>query len=123
MAQRLDHIDLRVRDLAAARPFYARLLPALGFIRPVPIEGWFQLESEDGSEFFGIQEDPQYRANTTRIAFRAINVAEVDHLARLLVEIGAANIEGPLFEAPGYYAVFFEDPSGNRLEIVHRTAP
>jgi predicted enzyme related to lactoylglutathione lyase len=22
---------------------------------------------------------------------------------------------------PGYYAVFFEDPSGNRLEVMHRS--
>ena len=43
----------------------------------MPIDGWFQLESEDGSEFFGIQEDPGHRANATRIAFRAVNVAEV----------------------------------------------
>jgi hypothetical protein len=24
---------------------------------------------------------------------------------------------------PGYYAVFFADPSGNRLEIYHRPKP
>ena len=27
----LDHIDLRVLNLSAVRPFYAVLLPALGF--------------------------------------------------------------------------------------------
>jgi hypothetical protein len=25
--------------------------------------------------------------------------------------------------APGYYAVFFEDPAGNRLELCHRLRP
>jgi len=31
-------------------------------------------------------------------------------------EIGARNVEGPEWLTPGYYAVFFEDPFGNRLE-------
>ena len=120
MSARFDHIDLRVPDLAAVIPFYRGLLPALGFIREVEIEDWFQLETEDGSEFFGITEDAGYRCNATRIAFRAASDPEVDTLARRLHEIGARNIEGPMLEAPGYYAVFFEDPFGNRLEVVHR---
>ena len=34
---------------------------------------------------------------------------------------GGRNIEGPGYdEGPGYYAVFFEDPCRNRLEICHR---
>ena len=43
--------------------------------------------------------------------------AEVDRLAAVVVQAGARNVEGPLYEEPRYYAVFFEDPSGNRLEI------
>lgn len=120
MSARFDHIDLRVPDLAAVITFYRGLLPALGFIREVKIEDWFQLETEDGSEFFGITKDPGYRCNATRIAFRAASDSEVDTLAQRLHEIGARNIEGPMLEAPGYYAVFFEDPFGNRLEVVHR---
>ena len=121
MPLRFDHIDLRVPDLAAAIPFYQRLLPALGFVRDAGIEGWFQLETEDGSAFFGVTEDRAHRPNANRIAFRAANVAEVDELSRLLHEIGACEIEGPAWESPEYYAVFFEDPCGNRLEIVHRS--
>lgn len=30
-------------------------------------------------------------------------------------------MEGPMPYEPGYYAVFLEDPCGNRLEICHRT--
>jgi hypothetical protein len=33
MPLRFDHVDLRVRSLAEARPFYERLLPALGFMQ------------------------------------------------------------------------------------------
>jgi hypothetical protein len=49
MRRRYDHIDLRVRSLAEARPFYETLLPALGFTRDVGIEHWFQFEAMGGT--------------------------------------------------------------------------
>lgn len=125
MSRRYDHIDLRVRSLADARPFYQVLLPALGFTRKLDIEDWLQFETEGtgrATEFFGVTESPQHVANESRIAFWADSTAEVDRLADLVVRAGARNVEGPgCHEGPGYYAVFFEDPSGNRLEICNRT--
>jgi catechol 2,3-dioxygenase-like lactoylglutathione lyase family enzyme len=121
--RRFDHVDLRVADLAAAGPFYRVLLPALGFVVRVEIEGWlqFEAEGEGATEFFGVTEDRAHVANQNRIAFWAASRERVDELAALLPQIGARVIEGPDFEADDYYAVYFEDPSGNRLEIVHRT--
>lgn len=120
----LDHIDLRVPNLSVARPFYAVLLPALGFTRDVSDNIWFQFEAETPSgsgEFFGITESPRHVPNETRIAFCARSTSEVDRLADIVRRAGARNIEGPGYdEGPGYYAVFFEDPCGNRLEICHR---
>ncbi|MEW6305553.1 MAG: VOC family protein, partial [Verrucomicrobiota bacterium] len=75
---------------------------------------------EDGAEFFGVTESPNHVPNECRIAFRASSIAEVDRLAQVVTRAGARHIEGPAREAPGYYAIFFEDPSGNRLEICHR---
>jgi catechol 2,3-dioxygenase-like lactoylglutathione lyase family enzyme len=122
-ARLFDHVDLRVASLAAAGPFYRTLLPALGFTLRVDIEGWlqFEAEGEGATEFFGVTEDVAHVPNRTRLAFWAVSTARVDELALLLNEIGARAIEGPGFEADNYYAVYFEDPSGNRLEIVHRT--
>lgn len=122
MPRRFDHIDLRVPDLAAATPFYSKLLPALGFTRHVPIDGWLQYEASDGdiTEFFGLTESVGHVPNENRIAFWAESEAEVDRLGEVAKEAGALNIEGPMPYEPGYYAVFFEDPFGNRLEICHR---
>ena len=122
ITRRFDHIDLRVRNLAECRAFYQRLLPALGFTKDAQIEGWLQFERAEGAtpEFFGVTESTNHQPNQNRIAFWAENNGEVNALARLIKEAGAQNIEGPLYEDPGYYAVFFEDPSGNRLEICHR---
>ncbi|HJZ80608.1 MAG TPA: VOC family protein [Pyrinomonadaceae bacterium] len=119
-----DHIDLRVPNLAAVRPFYHALLPALGFTNDVSDETWFQFEAPGGpgrTEFFGITESPRHVPNETRIAFWAQSTAEVDRLAEIVRRAGGRHIEGPGDnESPGYYAVFFEDPCGNRLEICHR---
>jgi predicted enzyme related to lactoylglutathione lyase len=129
MRRRYDHIDLRVRSLSEARPFYEMLLPALGFTRDVRIEGWLQFESADAddvTEFFGVTESPQHVTNECRVAFWANSISEVDKLAEIAVRAGARNIEGPAHEIPqpgetGYYAVFFEDPCGNRFEVCYRT--
>ncbi len=125
MRRRYDHIDLRVRCLAEARPFYEALLPALGFTLDVGIEGWLQFETAgagSATEFFGVTESSRHIANECRIAFWADSTSEVDRLAEIVVRAGARNVEGPgYYEGHGYYAVFFEDPSGNRLEICHRS--
>ncbi|HEX3627556.1 MAG TPA: VOC family protein [Verrucomicrobiae bacterium] len=118
-----DHIDLRVRNLAEVRSFYETLLPELGFNKDAKIDGWIQYErngDEGAAEFFGVTESPEHKANECRIAFWAQSVLEVDRLAAVVRQAGGRNIEGPGFEAPGYYAVFFEDASGNRFEICHR---
>jgi predicted enzyme related to lactoylglutathione lyase len=122
MKRHFDHIDLRVPRLAEVTAFYETLLPALGFSQKVDVEGWLQFEapSKTATEFFGITESPAHVPNGNRIAFRAESPADVDRIAKVANQIGARNIEGPMDYAPGYYAVFFEDPCGNRLEVCHR---
>jgi predicted enzyme related to lactoylglutathione lyase len=118
-----DHIDLRVPDLAAAKPFYEVLLPALGFSRRVAVEGWLQFEATGPGvhEFFGITESPHHQPNEVRVAFWGQSREQIDDLARVAAQAGARKMEGPMDYEAGYYAVFFEDPCGNRLEICHRT--
>lgn len=122
MSRCFDHVDLRVPDLKKAAPFYERLLPALGFARRVNVEGWLQFEAGPGaiSEFFGVTESARHIPNENRIAFWAESNERVDQLAEIARNAGAQNLEGPMPYEPGYYAVFFEDPWGNRLEICHR---
>jgi catechol-2,3-dioxygenase len=122
MPRIFDHVDLRVRSLKEAAPFYCAFLPLLGFSQRVEIEGWLQFErgSDEASEFFGVTEDPAHVANASRIAFWAESNPRVDEIASRLAAMGAQNIEGPGFEAESYYAVYFNDPSGNRLEVCHR---
>lgn len=125
MPRILDHIDLRVPDLAAARLFYDPFLAKLGFTEEQIIPPWvsYNAKGEGPTEFFGFIESPDFRPNENRIAFWTDSNASVDAYLPFLQRIGAKNIEGPCFEddeADYYYAIFFEDPFGNRLEVCHR---
>lgn len=125
----LDHIDLRVKNLANARKFYGTLLPALGFTCDRSDADWgtfYAVGKDKPAEFFGFTEDRQHQPNGTRIAFWADTREEVDRIAELAREIGGRNLEGPELCAdysPGYYAFFFEDLDGNKLEICCREQP
>ena len=125
MPRRFDHIDLRTPRLADVQSFYDALLPALGFTRKVDVEGWLQYEAADAdiTEFFGITASPAHLPNENRIAFWAESIEQVHRLAEIAKGAGAREIEGPMHYEPGYHAVFFNDPVGNRLEICHRTKP
>lgn len=120
-----DHVDLRVSNLATALPFYEQVLPAIGFSDRSTGENWITFTAEGGEkpEFFGITEDRAHRPNGTRIAFWADTREEVDRLAEVVREAGGLVLEGPELcrdYSPNYYAFFFEDPSGNKLEICCR---
>jgi glyoxylase I family protein len=133
----LDHIDLRVKDMDVAARFYAKFLPQLGFVRekyePAPPESqgedfhtFYSAGGDRPSEFFGFTEDKKHRPNGTRIAFWAETREKVDEIAKLVREAGGKNLEGPEIYADysaGYYAFFFEDPDGNKLEICCRANP
>jgi catechol 2,3-dioxygenase-like lactoylglutathione lyase family enzyme len=124
-ARLFDHIDLRVKDREAAQSFYAKILPAIGFRVDKSGEQWglFEAEGEKAVEFFGFTEEADFKPNGNRIAFWANSRAAVDAAAEVIRKAGGRKIEGPelcLDYSPGYYAVFFEDPDGNKLEVCCR---
>lgn len=121
-----QHIDLRVNDMERAWEFYGKLLPAAGFP-----QGWtgenfrgFDAPGElPDQAWFGFTEDRDHRPNRNRIAFRADSREAVDRIAAVVREAGGRNVSGPRActeYSPSYYAVFFEDPFGNCLEVCFR---
>ena len=128
VAAGVHHVIVNVNDLARSRSFYAWFMPRLGY--PGVTEhaagaGWF---GEAGS--FWIKEaDPRFasdrfskdRVGLCEIAFRAGSRAQVDAFARELEASGARILDPPreYDYTPGYYAVFFTDPDGLKLELVH----
>ena len=124
-----DHIDLRVKDIARAQKFYAAVLPAIGFTEPGDTgPEWynFYAPGEGKREFFGFTEDPNHVPNGTRISFWAESREVVDRVAEVVKTAGGKVLEGPelcVEYTPDYYAFFWEDPDGNKLEICFREPP
>jgi catechol 2,3-dioxygenase-like lactoylglutathione lyase family enzyme len=119
------HIDLRVRDLAVGEAFYEALLPALGFTERYPGERWKVWATTDElpwTAYFGITESAAHASNENRIAFAVGSREEVERVADVARVAGALELTGPkeMPYGPGYYAIFFADPSGNRLEVYYR---
>jgi glyoxylase I family protein len=133
----VDHLDLVVTDLQRSLDFYNGLLAPLGFTRNSEIEG----ERGERVVYIGgsggasvslraAQSDAhaapydRYAVGVHHVAFSAESHAVVDERAAWLRERGVEIESGPrTFEyTPGYYAVFFYDPDGIKLEIVHRPA-
>jgi catechol 2,3-dioxygenase-like lactoylglutathione lyase family enzyme len=117
------HIDLRVSNMETALPFYEALMPALGFTQRYHGDTW-KVWGKSIDAYFAVTESPGHLANENRIAFAVDSPAEVDRLAAVARDAGALELSGPkpMPYGPDYHAVFFADPSGNRLEIYFRTA-
>ena len=122
---RFGHMDIRVADLAAAQPFYEALLPALGFTERYHGDAWKVWATTDpapDAAYVGITESAGHVANENRIAFSVASAEEVDRVTDVARAAGALEPSGPkpMPYGPGYYASFFADPSGNRLEVYVR---
>ncbi len=131
-----DHVDCRVRSLAAVESFYDDLMPTVGLTEKryahVDADGNWHREFENYNaieyyepehptkprRFFGLIENPLHRNNDTRIAFR-VEYERMNEFIALLGKIGADTIELS-DEMETYPAVFFEDPAGTKLELVGR---
>jgi glyoxylase I family protein len=128
----VHHIDLVVSSLERSLAFYRDLLGPLGYHRLGEVEGergetiWYL--SGPGSSVGLRQAQTQsdqpydrYRVGLHHLAFEASSRAGVHERTEWLRSQGAEIESGPeeYTYSPGYYAVFFYDPDGIKLEIVH----
>jgi glyoxylase I family protein len=132
----IDHLDLVVTSLERSLPFYRGLLLPLGYVRVSEIVGErgervLYLGRAGGGGSVSLREAQsdahavpydRYAIGLHHLAFRAVSRATVDERAAWLGEQGAEIESGPreYDYTPGYYAVFFYDPDGIKLELVHK---
>jgi glyoxylase I family protein len=125
------HIDLSVSDVAAARRVYGPVLEFLGYTmvkdRPDGCE-WDVQGREPLGASLGIRaataggSHDRYAPGLHHLAWRVESRDAVDRAHDLLVEHRIPVLDPPAHypEYSGdYYAVFFADPDGLKLEIVH----
>ena len=128
MTRTLHHVDLTVSDVALAKRFYQPVMEYLGYTMTedtVQALG-FASGGDDGTGIMlhrarAQSEDrkhDRYTPGLHHLAFRAASRDEVDGLHRLLQQIGATILDPPaVYYPPNYYAVFFADPDGLKLEF------
>lgn len=137
------HIDVSVGDPDRSIPFYAALLETLGYRRcpgsapawqgPHPTRATWSLDA-DGTRL-EIELRParpqsrnrrydRYEPGPHHIAFHAASRAVVDEVHAAMTAAGAVVLDPPAdysgqpgYQA-GYYAAFFEDPDGFKVEVV-----
>jgi len=124
----IDHIYIAVSDLAKSERFYDIVMKALGFRR-----NEFKLEGDKHIQYYnrhfgyvlrpvrsGRVHDP-YSPGLHHLCFRVDSIADVQSIARDLREAAIDATEPTLYPdyAPDYWATFFTDPDGIRLEVTN----
>jgi catechol 2,3-dioxygenase-like lactoylglutathione lyase family enzyme len=124
----IDHLDLTVTRLARSIPFYDAVLGTLGFVRVAhpTYTAW-----SNGKMTIGLREasdaerDVPFdrgRAGLHHVSLRVVARADVDRFHEFLLARGYDVLDAPQAYpqyGPDYYAVFFADPDGIKLEVVH----
>ncbi|MDX1648994.1 MAG: VOC family protein [Myxococcota bacterium] len=142
----LDHIDMSIRDPDRSIPFYAAFFGALGYTRIAIDLPDFRGERPrratwavryPGGAWFGIEVRParpesrdtavdRYAPGLHHMAFHAASREEVDRVHAAVRDAGGTVLDPPTDYSgqdgysPGYYAVFFADPDGIKLEVLHQ---
>jgi glyoxylase I family protein len=141
----LSHIDLTIRDPDRSIPFYEVFFDALGWKRmrvdlpdfagPRPRRAAWFVRYGTGS-YFGIEVRPaapesvhrthdRYAPGLHHMAFHAESPEDVDRIHAAMQASGATVLDAPAdysgdpAYSPGYYAAFFADPDGIKLEVVY----
>jgi catechol 2,3-dioxygenase-like lactoylglutathione lyase family enzyme len=115
----IDHIWVRVADLAATKRFYETIAPAVGIRVFGEQPGRFHIAG--GSRSSGFVHDGRLRSENLHLAFGVDDNASVDEFHRVAVAAGYED-NGPPGERPvyheGYYGAFVFDPDGHNVEAV-----
>lgn len=108
----IDHLHLKVRDLAKAKRFYKAAMEALG-IPLVEGDGYFFADE--------LWVDVGETSSHVHFAFQAKDRATVDRFHAAALAAGGRDNGGPGVRKyhPGYYAAFAFDPDGNNVEAVY----
>jgi glyoxylase I family protein len=123
----IDHIYIAVSDLARAIAFYDPVMRALGFRK-----GTKAIAGDPHAHYFNRETQytirpakrpaphDSYAPGLHHLCFQVPANADVDLAVRELRALGVEATEPAFYPeySPDYYATFFSDPDGVRLEIV-----
>lgn len=125
----IDHVYVTVRDLRRSEVFYDRVMGVLGFRK-----GQGDIGGDPHLHYYnrhfgyslrpakeGTHDHDPYAPGLHHFSFRVVDEAAVDRASRALREADVEATEPryyPEYDSD-YYATFFEDPDGVRLEVAN----
>jgi len=119
----IDHLWIRVADLAASKRFYETIVPVLGLRIAGERAERFHVAGAGRSFALVAGDEP---TENVHIAFPAPDDATVQEFHRVALAAGyrdnGAPGERPVYH-PGYYGAYVLDPDGNNIEAVNHNRP
>jgi catechol 2,3-dioxygenase-like lactoylglutathione lyase family enzyme len=115
----LDHIELNVRDLPAARRFYTAALGAVGMKINMDVSSAFGMGSGN-EKIFWLSRDRK-ASGGGHYAFRVEHRHEVDAFHAAAMKAGGTDNGKPGLRpdyGKSYYAAFVKDREDNNIEVV-----
>ncbi len=130
----LHHVEIYVSALERSIMFWTPLMSLLGYEEERWSQGVNYFSGEHDPYVCLVQVSPEHlvagyhrrRVGLNHLAFRARSREHVDEVRRWVREAGFPLLYDdryPFATAPGYYAVFCEDPDRIKLEVVAPSEP
>ena len=115
----IGYVTLGTSDLERAARFYDLIAAEMGVGRMMEYETFIAWGKPDGGAGVGLTKpfdgNPPTVGNGVMVALQASDRAQVDKLYAIALANGGTD-EGPPGErGPGFYAGYFRDPDGNKL--------
>jgi predicted lactoylglutathione lyase len=115
----IGYVTLGTNDLARAAPFYDAIARELGTGRMMETETFIAWGVPDGAPGIGItlpyDGNPASVGNGVMVALQASDRAQVDRLHALAIRLGGTDEGAPGPRGQGFYAGYFRDLDGNKL--------
>ncbi|HEV2595199.1 MAG TPA: VOC family protein [Sphingomicrobium sp.] len=115
----IGYVTLGTNDRDQSARFYDALCGELGVNRMMENEQFIAWGKPDGGAGIGITRPfdgkPASVGNGVMVAFEAKNKAQVQRLHEIALANGGTDEGAPGDRGDGFYAAYFRDPDGNKL--------
>jgi catechol 2,3-dioxygenase-like lactoylglutathione lyase family enzyme len=124
----IGYVTLGTNDRSRSAPFYDAITAEMGVKRMMENEQFIAWGTPDGGAGIGLTTPFDGNAatvgNGVMVAFAARDRAQVDRLHEIALANGGSDEGAPGERWSGFYAAYFRDPDGNKLNafVMEETA-
>ncbi len=119
----IGYVTLGTNDLDQASAYYDALLSGIGAARALVLERLVSWSTGEGSPLFGViipfDGNPASIGNGDMVGILVESNAKVDEMHAKALELGGTDEGAPGERMPGFYAGYFRDLDGNKLNFFH----